>query len=235
MPSYAAALEVLEGTGRSFPCTCSRAEVRAAASAPHGPGDDGPRYPGHCREGARARARSPSIRFRTEPGDRLEVVDLLAGPLAQDVAAEVGDFVIRRADGVPAYQLAVVVDDLAMGITHVLRGDDLLGSTPRQLLLWQLLGGSAPPPAYAHVPLVVGPDGVRLSKRHGAVGIGELRQAGVSAGRITGALAAQLGLGAPGTHLHPRELLPGFALEKLPRQPTTFDPAVLLPGAGLAS
>lgn len=225
--AYDAAVAALLASGRAFRCWCSRAEVARAAAAPHGPGDDGPRYPGTCRDRRApppgAESRLPSVRLRVDP-ERVEFVDGVHGPVAQDVAAAVGDFVIRRADGVPAYQLAVVVDDAAMRISDVVRGDDLVSSTPRQLLLYRALG--LPAPRFAHVPLVLGPDGARLSKRHGAIGV---RAAGERLGpaRLVGLLASTLGLCPPDASLTPRQLVDGFDLGRLPRVPTTLDPARL--------
>src|SRR5262249_52854106 len=123
----------------------------------------------------------------------IEVDDELQGRVTQDVAATVGDFVLRRGDGAFAYQLAVVVDDLAMGIGEVVRGADLLGSTPRQVLLAELLGGT--PPRCAHVPLVLGPDGGRLAKRGAGTTLRERRAAGVAPGTLLDGLARVLGLG----------------------------------------
>lgn len=172
---YEARLEELRRAGLAFPCFCSRAEVARASQAPHGPSDDGPRYPGTCRalseaqQSERARTRQPSWRFRVPEGAAaiVKVVDQIAAPFEEDVAATVGDFVLRRSDGIFAYQLAVVVDDVAMQITDVVRGADLLSSAARQILLFKALG--AVPPRFAHVPLVLGPDGTRLSKRHGSI------------------------------------------------------------------
>ena len=227
---YDAAVERLLAGGRAFRCWCSRAEVARAAAAPHGPADDGPRYPGTCRalptpppDELRYRRR-PSVRLYVEPGE-VTFVDGVHGGSAQDVAAAVGDFVIRRADGIPAYQLAVVVDDAAMGITDVVRGDDLLGSTARQLLLYRALG--AAPPRFAHVPLVLGPDGARLSKRHGAIGVRALRDRGRSAAQVVGLLAATLGLVPAGTTCLPRDLVSTFDLSRITRAPTTLDPNTL--------
>jgi glutamyl-tRNA synthetase len=141
----------------------------------------------------------------------------------------VGDFVVMRADGIAAYQLAVVVDDDAMAITDVVRGDDLLPSTARQLLLFRALRQAEPShvagafgyaePRYAHVPLVVGEDGERLAKRHGALSLGELRERGTDPRAVVGLLAAHSGLGAPGARPWPRDLLAGFSLEQVSRQP----------------
>ena len=136
---------------------------------------------------------------------------------AYDVAATTGDFVVMRADGIAAYQLAVVVDDAAMGITDVVRGDDLLPSTARQLLVYRALGLAAP--RFAHVPLVVGEDGERLAKRHGALSLGELRERGADPRAVVGLLATLSGLAAPGARCWPRDLVAGFDLSRLPRAP----------------
>jgi glutamyl-tRNA synthetase len=149
--------------------------------------------------------------------------DALLGPQTFDPQAEVGDFVLQRADGVFAYQLAVVVDDAAMGMSQVLRGADLLPSTARQLVLYRLLG--ARPPRFAHAPLVFGgpgPDSLpaRLSKRDRAVSLTALRQDGHSPRALVGRLAQSLGLLPPGVlECRPAELVPGFALDRVPRTP----------------
>jgi glutamyl-tRNA synthetase len=227
---YAAAVARLIADGRAFECFCSRADVQQASQAPHGPGDEGPRYPGTCRElsseqrDERRRTRRPSIRLRVDP-EELVWTDGFHGVRADDVSRTVGDFVLRRADGIFAYQLAVVVDDAQMEVSDVLRGDDLLSSTARQLYLYRAL--DLAPPRFSHVPLVLGPDGARLSKRHGAVGVRVLRERGVSAGRAVALLASTLGLCAAADEVHPSELVPRFELSKLPRTPTTLDPAAL--------
>jgi glutamyl-tRNA synthetase len=192
---YEAALDALARRGLLYRCDCSRAEIARVASAPH-PGDDGPRYPGTCRElgmGERRWKRPPATRLKVPAGEVI-VEDALQGIVRQDVAATVGDFVLRRGDGVFAYQLAVVVDDLAMGITEVVRGADLLSSTARQVLLARLLGGR--PPRYAHMPLVLDAGGERLAKRGGGVTVREQRAAGIAPGRLVEALARLLGLRA---------------------------------------
>lgn len=222
MARFAEALRRLEAAGAVYPCFCSRAEIAAAAQAPHGPGDEGPRYPGTCRglgpEEVRLRAarRPPAWRFRVPPGE-VSFDDGVHGPQRRDVAAETGDFVVARADGLPAYQLAVVVDDAAMEVGQVVRGDDLLPSTGRQLLLYRALG--RPPPRFAHVPLVNGEDGARLAKRHGALSLGELRERGADPRAVVGLLAALSGLAAPGDRLAPRDLVEGFSLARIPRAP----------------
>jgi glutamyl-tRNA synthetase len=156
--------------GRIYPCRCTRGDIAAAQSAPHD-GDQEPRYPGTCRSFA-----GPGVawRMRVEPG-AVEFEDRLHGRQSIDVAAAVGDFVVARTPDQPAYQLAVVADDLAQGVTEVVRGDDLIPSTARQILILRALG--AAPPAYAHVPLVVGVDGKRLAKRFGDAQIATLRPA----------------------------------------------------------
>jgi glutamyl-tRNA synthetase len=237
LPDYTAALARLREAGRVYPCFCSRAEVAAAAQAPHGPSDEGPRYPGTCAglsvEEARRRsaARKPSWRFRAAEGP-VRFEDGVHGARVVDVAAEVGDFVVARADGVPAYQLAVVVDDAAMGVTDVVRGDDLLPSTGRQLQLYAALGLG--PPRFAHVPLVVGEDGERLAKRHGALSLGELRARGADPRAVVGLLAELSGLAPPGARATPAELVAGFSLARLPREPAVLPPervAALAAGA----
>jgi glutamyl-tRNA synthetase len=141
--------------------------------------------------------------------------DGIAGPVGFPAGAG-GDFVVRRADGVIGYQLAVVVDDIAMSVTDVLRGWDLLDSTPRQLALYEALG--APPPRFAHGPLLLGPDGARLSKRHGSVSLAELRERGARAGRIVGWLAAAAGLIDRAEEISPRELLPDWQPGRVRRE-----------------
>jgi glutamyl-tRNA synthetase len=220
---YEAALRSLATAGRVYCCRCSRREIAAAASAPHGPLEEGPRYPGTC--AARPCAEpgvcpGEAIRFRTPPGI-VSFDDELCGRLDFAPEAEVGDFVVRRKDGVAAYQLAVVVDDAAMRITHVLRGADLLSSTARQILLYRALGLREP--TWLHVPLLLGPDGERLSKRHGSVTLREAREAGVAAERLVGWLAATCGLAAEGESLTPRELAPRFDVRRLGSDPYRVD------------
>lgn len=211
---YQAALDRLTAADRLYPCTCSRKEI-ALASAPH-PGEEGPRYPGTCRGGFRPRpGRKPALRLRTLPGDVVAHVDRLAGAMEQDVFQEVGDFVVKRADEMWAYQLAVTVDDLEQGVTCVVRGSDLLFSTPRQLLLRRLLDPRAPALRTLHVPLLLGPGGKRLAKRDGAIAVADQREAGLSAPRLVGELAASLGLLSPGTEARPEELIELWAPERL--------------------
>lgn len=208
LATYADAVARLVAAGLAYPCDCSRAEIARVASAPHG--DDGPRYPGTCRDrdpAARPWRRPPALRLRVPPGV-VTVDDALSGPVSEDVAATVGDFVLRRGDGVFAYQLAVVVDDLAMGITEVVRGHDLLGSAPRQALLARLLSGT--PPAFAHGPLVVAADGTRLAKRARGVSLRDRRAEGAPPGAVLARLAALLGLRADPDAATAADLLRGF-------------------------
>jgi glutamyl-tRNA synthetase len=171
--AYEAALERLLAAGDLYECFCTRAEIRASASAPHGPLPEGA-YPGTClrlteaeRRRKRAGGRPPALRVRAAAA-RVGFTDRVHGPQE----SVVDDFVVRRNDGAPAYNLAVIVDDAWQRIGEVVRGDDLLDTTPRQLFLAERLGLEAP--TYAHVPLVLGQDGARLAKRHGAVTLDEL-------------------------------------------------------------
>jgi len=156
--AYEAALEQLRAAGLAYDCGCTRREVAEAGK----PGLDGPIYPGTCRNGLPPGKSPRAVRVRSE-ADPIEFTDRQQGPIGQDVAREVGDFVIRRADGLYAYQLAAVVDDAFQGVTHVVRGADLLDSTPRQILLQRRLG--LPTPAYLHHNLVLTPQGEKLSKQ----------------------------------------------------------------------
>jgi glutamyl-tRNA synthetase len=222
---HAAALDRLRRAGLAYPCFCSRAEISQASQAPHA-SDEGPRYPGTCRDlspaeqASRAERRRPAWRFRVPDGP-VSFPDRFHGECSFDVAATVGDFVVARADGVPAYQLAVAVDDAAMRVSDVLRADDLLPSTARQILLFRALG--LPVPDFAHVPLVVGPDGERLAKRHGALSVGELRERGVAPSELLGMLAGASGLVPSGRRVVPADLVQGFRLEAVPRQPARVD------------
>ncbi len=167
----------------------------------------------------RSLTRTPALRFRALGGVE-GFVDAVHGPMEQDVEAVVGDFVVRRNDGVPSYQLAVVVDDAELAVTHVLRGDDLLHSTPRQLQLGRVLGLGVP--RFAHVPLLVGPDGKRLAKRGGPPSLSEVREAGVPPQRLVGLLARWAGL-SDGRPVSAPELVEAFSLARLPRSPVRLE------------
>jgi len=182
-----------------YPCGCTRADLAAAASAPN-EGDSELRYPGTCR--GRTPQKVVAWRLKVSPGP-VAFEDRLSGRHEIDVAATVGDFVMAKAPDQPAYQFAVVADDIAQGVTEVVRGDDLVPSTARQILVYRALG--APLPAYGHAPLVVGPDGKRLAKRHGESRIAALRAARVAPERIVAALARWSGLPPLG---RPAELIP---------------------------
>ncbi len=192
---YEAAIDKLAAEGLAYLCDCSRAEIARVASAPHA-GDEGPRYPGTCRAFGmlpRDFRRPPAVRLAV-PLDRSAVVttnDLVLGSRTENVAEVTGDFVLRRGDGIFAYQLAVVVDDLAMGITDVVRGADLASSSARQVLLARLLG--AQPPSFAHVPLLVADDGRRLAKRDGGMTIREQRTLGRDPRELVRAIARAYG------------------------------------------
>ncbi len=224
LPLYEEAITRLDSQGRLYPCYCTRAEICAAASAPHGiPAAD--RYPGTCRELTKveraereATGRQPALRIRAD-SVRVAFEDRLLGRCEE----EVDDFVVRRNDGAPAYQLAVTVDDAAQEIGEVVRGADLVDSTPRQLLLAHLLGLPAVP-RYAHVPLVLGPDGRRLAKRHGAVTLAERSILGERPGEILGWMARSLGLAELRETPTPADLLARFAPDRLPLEPTVWPP-----------
>ena len=224
---YEEALAELDRRGLVYECVCTRREIAEAASAPHA-GEEGPRYPGTCleRETVALRemqARRPiALRFRTPPGE-VWFDDLLHGRVSFDPAAEIGDFVVRRKDGVAAYQLAVTVDDAAMGITHVVRADDLLSSTARQILLYRSLGHE--PPRFLHVPLMHGEGDERLAKRKGAVTLRELREMGVRPECLVGWLASTCGLAEPGEDVAAADLVERFDVSRLPREPTTVNPS----------
>ena len=213
---YHEALDRLQAEGRTFRCTCSRKEIARAASAPHGPSDEGPRYPGTCRDQFRPReGRQPSVRLRTEPGEVVTHEDRRVGVLDQDVHGRVGDFVLARSDGMWAYQMAVTVDDLEQGITCIVRGDDLATSTPRQLLLRRLLRPDAPSMATLHLPMMCDEHGERLAKRSGSTTVAAYRESGHRPEDVIGQLAEGLGLG-DGTAVRPAELIDAWRARYLP-------------------
>ena len=223
MEMYRDALEQLQAAERVYPCTCTRGDIATAASAPH-VGQEGPIYPGTCAHRTANDAQSLAgqafaWRFRAS-SSRRELVDLVAGAQSCNVQDELGDFIVGKADGSPAYQLAVVVDDHQMGVTEVLRGDDLLPSALRQLEIYEQFGWQ--PPAFAHVPLVVGEDGRRLAKRHGDTRLATLRAKGVSAEQLIGLLAFSCGLRPTTEPVSVTDLLSDFDLAKIPRAPWVF-------------
>lgn len=227
---HRAAAQQLIDRGFVYPCVCTRREIEEAASAPHERDvADGPVYPGTCRgrfasrEEAEAKTgRTAALRFRVDD-DEVSFTDEFCGSQRGKIR---GDFVVQKRDGNAAYQLAVVVDDAAQGVDEVLRADDLLPSTPRQLLLQRALGLTRP--RYLHVPLLVGADGLRLAKRHGDTSLRYFRQQGVNAADLCGYLAALSGLRPRRGPCSPRELLDGFDLSQVPRGAARADDHALL-------
>lgn len=221
--AYAAAFHALEERGLVYPCFCTRAQ-RLAASAPHR-SDGAALYSGRCRHLApEARAalsarRVPAWRIQV-PEETVSFRDKLQGDYAQNLAAECGDFILRRSDGVYAYQLAVVVDDTFQGVTQVVRGSDLLDSAPRQLWLQKELG--LPHPEYGHVPLLLSPDGRRLAKRDRDQELSQLKER-FTAPQLVGRLALAAGLIPEYAPITPAQLLPYFAWDKLPRRDFAFE------------
>ncbi len=244
---YEAALRQLADADRLFPCYRSRRELKQLATAPHGPAPspesgelfgDGPPYPAAWRpqdlpDDWLNRNPDAALRFLVHPGP-VDFDDGVYGPRFQDVAAQVGDVVLKRRDGLYGYQLAVVVDDLAMEVTEVVRGVDLLASTPRQIQLIRALGGE--PPRYVHLPLVLNADGDKLSKRDGGLTLRSLRDAGVRPQQLVGYLAYSLGLRDSPEPCKPADLVAGFRLDAIGREdwiwrlglvdPASFDECV---------
>lgn len=223
---YETVLERLRAAGEVFPCWCTRGDLKNAANAPHA-SDGHPIYPGTCRALSAAqretltRQRAPICRLHV-PDETLRFTDGVFGVYTQNLARECGDFILRRADGVFAYQLAVVADDIDQGVTQVVRGSDLLDSTPRQLYLYRLLG--AAPPRYFHVPLLTAPDGRRLSKRDEDLDMGLLRRR-YTPETLLGVLAAAAGLLTQPEPCRARELVSVFDWSRLGRT----DIAISLP------
>lgn len=214
--AYAEALARLEAQGLLYPCYCSRDQLHAA-SAPHA-SDGRVLYPGTCRSLTAAEraamTRTPCLRARV-PEEEIGFADGLQGPQRMNLAREWGDFIVRRADGVAAYQLAVVVDDAACGVTEVVRGRDLLTSTPAQLWLYGRLGLT--PPKFYHVPMLLAPDGRRLSKRERDLNLGELRGRW-PAERVLGLLAWRCGLIDRWEDVSARELAADFSWDRVRRE-----------------
>ncbi|MEQ1786069.1 MAG: tRNA glutamyl-Q(34) synthetase GluQRS [Acidimicrobiales bacterium] len=213
---HEAALDALVEQGLTYPCFCSRREVREASSAPHGrPGT----YPGTCRDlsaeavGERVGSGRPAALRLRASGEPVTIVDRLRGTITRPS----DDIVLRRNDGVPAYHVAVVVDDDDQGVEEVVRGDDLLDATPSQAHLLDLLG--RPRPSWAHVPLALGPDGQRLAKRHGAVTLADLAAEGIGPSEVRTRLAVSLGLAATGEAVAMAQLLERFDPQAVPTDP----------------
>jgi len=238
---YRDALSSLVSRGLAYPCVCSRRDVEAAQSAPH----EGEQlfYPGTCRgrfaswseaysflnplssstSNSNSKLqlqppRTPCWRFRVADGSRVAFDDVFAGRFEQDVSVTLGDFPLARDEFGAGYTLACAVDDIAMGVTEVVRGDDLLAATPAQILVTRALGAEREI-SYCHVPLVVGPDGKRLAKRHGDTRIAAYRAAGVRPEKIVGRLAASCGWAEEGEGISLAALLPRFDLSTIPHAP----------------
>lgn len=225
---YGEALETLGRKGLLYACRCSRKEIEQAQSAPHAE-DHELRYPGTCRPGDPGlRCAQPSAlaedgtawRVRV-PDEEVVFRDEVRGEQRVNVQRQVGDFVVATKQGLPAYQLAVVVDDARQGVTDVVRGDDLLGSTARQLWLYRMLD-LTPPPHWWHLPLVLGPDGRRLAKRHGDTRLTTYREQGVPAERVIGLLAWWSGASDERRMMTAREFADRFTMARLPREAVTF-------------
>jgi len=216
---YEAVLEELRRRELAYPCWCSRADIEHAANAPHA-SDGHAIYPGTCRalgaaeRAARMARKAPLWRLRV-PDETISFTDGHFGPYSENLARDCGDFILRRADGIFAYQLAVVADDIAAGVTQVVRGRDLLSSTPRQLYLYRLL--EAEPPRYYHIPLLTAADGRRLSKRDRDLDLGLLRQR-FTAVQLIGKLAHAAGLIEQEEPCTAESLVPLFSWDKLPRE-----------------
>jgi glutamyl-tRNA synthetase len=226
---YQSALEKLVSKEWVYPCVCTRREIENAIRAPHA-GEEGPIYPGTCRdkdwtfdEAERSSGRKPCWRFKV-PDTRVQWKDGFLGEQSFQMQEELGDFVVWGKGGEPAYQLAVVVDDAGQSINQVLRGDDLLTSTARQLLLYQAFGDH--PPEFIHVPLVIGTDGLRLAKRHGDTTLRGLRQAGFSADDVLQWLAkssGMVGVLGSGRPISPINLIPFWELHRLEKKPVIWE------------
>ncbi len=223
---YRAALDKLLSKGLAYPCTCSRADVEHAQGAPHAgeqlfyPGTCRGRYSSWAQAAAEIAPRIPCWRFRVSGESTVSFRDIFAGCFSHNVAKVLGDFPLARDENAAGYTLAVVVDDAEMGVTEVVRGDDLLSATPAHILLQRALG--FPTPAYCHLPLVVGKDGRRLAKRHGDTRIATFRAQGWTPERIIGRLAATCGWAEEDEEISLAALLPRFTLETIPHTPYTF-------------
>ena len=229
LESYGAILALFQERGLAYPCYCTRRELRSIAGAPHAD-DAGAPYPGICRSLAKeeqqcreAEGRTPSWRLLCPQDTVWAFEDAVMGGQSFTLGSCGGDFALRRSDGVFAYQLAVVADDIAMGVTHVVRGSDILCSTPRQMYLYSLL--DAPLPEYAHVPLLLDHEGERLAKRHQALTLHSLREAGVRPETLVGWLAAASGLAQTYQAMPARACLPGFSFAAVSRKPLRLPPS----------
>lgn len=225
---YVDAIKRLDDLGLIYPCFCTRAQLHAA-TAPHA--SDGTFvYLGTCRHltpdevAARAKTRAPALRLRVpdkdDPAGTIAFDDVVFGPQREVLSRECGDFLVRRSDGVMAYQLAVVVDDALMGVNQVVRGRDLLGSVARQIYVQRLLGYATP--TYAHVPLLVAPDGRRLSKRDRDLDLGAIRARDTGPERLLGELAACAGFAEKGEELRADQIADRFSWDRIRRDDIVF-------------
>jgi len=225
---YEDLLDRLKASESVYPCTCTRADIDRAASAPHLE-DEGPTYPGTCAHRRAIDARSLgdrpfAWRFRVPQG-LVGWYDLFLGPTELDPARVGGDFIVSRHTIGPSYQLAVVADDAAMGVNQVIRGADLVPSTPRQILLYRGLGW--PEPRFGHVPLTVTPEGRRLAKRDGSVKLSSLREAGVDPRQLVGSLIHSCGWSDSIVPSMPRDAFDRFNPSALPAEPWVVTPEQL--------
>jgi glutamyl-tRNA synthetase len=228
MSAYKTSLERLMRDELVYPCTCTRSDIARAASAPHAE-DEGPVYPGTCSGRTVADAaglgdRPFAWRFRV-PRGRIEWDDLFLGTTGVEPFLVGGDFIVARSSGQISYQLAVVHDDAAMGVNQVIRGDDLVASTPRQILLDRALGFQEP--RFGHVPLAIGPDGRRLAKRDGSIKLATLRESGVDPRRLVGWLAQSCGWADESIPTAPRDWLSRFRFDAIPPGPWVVSPGRL--------
>jgi glutamyl-tRNA synthetase len=240
---YQRTLLTLAEKGDAYPCRCTRSEIEAASLSAPQQGDHELRYPGTCRPRSPLPAarlasdeleRDPSVAFTSAwrlivPEGRKSFVDEFAGEYSVDTQNTIGDFLIWTKQAVPAYQLAVVVDDHRQGVNCIVRGDDLLSSVPRQRLIAQKLGwiqlaDNSNSMRYWHLPLIVGTDGRRLAKRHGDTRLSSYRESEVSVERVLGLMAEWCGVGSR-QEISMSELLAGFDISALPRKPIVFQPA----------
>lgn len=226
---YEHALQLLRSKQLAYPCACTRKDIESAQSAPN-LGDHDMRYPGTCRSAHRlaSAATNEPLAWRVQiPDGEVEFVDQIAGAQRFNVQQQVGDFVIATKAGLPAYQLAVVVDDARQGVTDIVRGDDLLASTARQIWLYRMLelvSASHPLPRYWHLPLVLGADGRRLAKRHGDTRVAHYRALGVAPERLIGLIAKWSGACDERAAMSARQFAARFKVDSLPREPVTFTP-----------
>jgi glutamyl-tRNA synthetase len=221
---YDEMLDRLKGADLVYPCTCTRAEIARAASAPHAE-DEGPTYPGLCAgrsadDVGSLGDRPFAWRFRVPPGS-VAWDDLVRGVMTLDPSRLGGDFPLARSPRTPGYQLAVVVDDARMGVTQVVRGDDLLPSTPRQILLYRALGFETP--QFGHIPLALDSSGRRLAKRDDSIKLAALRESGVDPRDLVGRLAVSCGLAETIVPSRPSDWVDQFAWDCIPRAPWIVD------------